>query len=311
VKPQRNRFRLLRIVGLPVVLVLLTAPSLMALPGDTIADRVLGQITFTHDAPNFVDAHSLYWPSSVALDRSVTPNRIYVGDYQNDRVLGWSNAASFANGAPANLVIGQPDFFTAPNGGISSSEQCGPIAVAVDSNGNLYVAEPCKSRVLEYNSPFTTDTVADRVFGQAGFTGKDCNRGAPTPTAATLCFPGGVGLDSIGRLYVADEGNNRVLEYDSPMTSTTANRVFGQNGSFLSNRCNENSVNVTTLCFPTGVAIDAAGRLYITDLNDNRVLRYDAPLTSSSANQVYGQSGSFTSTTCNKAASARTACVIP
>ena len=46
----------------------------------------------------------------MAIDTSATPNRLYVADDDNNRVLGWNDAASFANGAAADLVIGQPDF---------------------------------------------------------------------------------------------------------------------------------------------------------------------------------------------------------
>jgi len=87
----------------------------------------------------------------------------------------------------------------------------------VDGDGNLYVADEGNSRVLEYDSPLTTDTVADRVFGQGGsFTtgSTTCN----LPSASSLCRPEGVALDGDGNLYVADLFNSRVLEYDSPLT---------------------------------------------------------------------------------------------
>ncbi len=277
---------------------------MQALPGDTIADRLLGQTSFANGLPNFVNAGGLFLPQSVALDRSVTPNRIYVADTQNNRVLGWANAASFANGAPANLVIGQPDFLSSsPNGGGAASATSLGYAegVAVDSKGNLYVADTYNSRVLEYDSPFTTDATADRVFGQIGsFTTSACNLGAPSqPTAATLCHPGRLAFDPAGRLYIADTGNDRVLEYGSPMTSTTPNRVFGQNDSFVSSGCN-GGTSAKTVCEPMGMAIDSSGRLYVSDSNHNRVLRYDTPLTDSTADQVYGQLRSFSNNACNK-----------
>src|SRR5208337_263931 len=83
-----------------------------ALSGDTTADRVLGQIDFTHNGANIVKAMGLFSPSSVAIDTSVSPNRLYIADSTNNRVLGWADAAAFADGAAADLVIGQHDFLS-------------------------------------------------------------------------------------------------------------------------------------------------------------------------------------------------------
>ena len=287
--------------GFSVLFLVLTATSSLALSGDPIADRVLGQNTFTKAQANFVDGGGVFQPESVAIDRSVTPNRIYVADTQNSRVLGWTSTASFVNGAPANLVIGQPDFFssTPNNGGASATSLNYPAGVGVDSNGNLYVADTLNSRVLEYDSPFTTDTTADRVFGQnGGFTTGGCNLGVPSsPAANSLCDPNRVAIDPAGRLYIADTANDRVLEYGSPMTSATPTGVFGQS-SFVSSGCNP-AISANALCRPMGMALDSGGRLYVADYDHNRVLRYDTPLTNSTANQVYGQLGSFSSNYCN------------
>jgi uncharacterized repeat protein (TIGR01451 family) len=148
----------------------------------------------------------------------------------------------------------------------------------VDAAGNLYVADFNNSRVLEYNTPLTTDTVADRVFGQAGsFTSGTCNLGGVS--ASSLCNPFGVAVDAAGNLYVADFNNHRVLEYDTPLTTdTVADRVFGQAGSFTSGTCNLGGVSASSLCRPLGVGLDGADNLYVADGNNHRVLEYDSPL---------------------------------
>ena len=61
---------------------------------------------------------------------------------------------------------------------VSVEERLGFANLAVDAAGNLYVPDLNNNRVLLYNSPYTTDTVADGVWGQADFTGSQCNRGA-------------------------------------------------------------------------------------------------------------------------------------
>ena len=131
--------------------------SFVVAAGDTIADRVLGQMDFIHNTQNFADASTLDIQRSgtgVAIDQSSVPNRVYMGDVINNRVLGWASAAALSNGKAADIVISQPDFFstTCNNGGVSASSLCAPVGVAVDGSGNLYVADNINNRVLEYNT---------------------------------------------------------------------------------------------------------------------------------------------------------------
>jgi hypothetical protein len=182
------------------------------------ADGVLGQLTFSSKIANFSPSGGLYGSGGVAIDTGVRPNRIYVADTKNSRVLGWADASSFANGQAADLVIGQPTFTSVAcnKGGVSAASLCRPLAAAVDGAGNLYVADSANNRVLEYDSPFTSDQRADRVYGQLGsFTSAACNKGGRV-AAATLCGPSGVALDASGNLYVADTKNNRTVVFRSP-----------------------------------------------------------------------------------------------
>jgi sugar lactone lactonase YvrE len=300
---------------------------------DTTADAVLGQLDFTHVAENLTDAQGLYSPESVAIDKSVTPNRVYVSDSVNNRVLGWADAASFSNAAPADLVIGQPDFLSYLCNGIndtaSASTLCDPEGVAVDGSGNLYIADTDNQRVLEYANPFTAcgnnfpcvGGAANLVLGQGNsFTSNTCDfdtgGGFTDPASAIdLCYPTGVAVDGGGNLYVSDSSNSRVVEYNSPLsTGAAASEVFGQGGSFTSKACDFdagspfNPPSAVDLCYPTGVAVDGLGNLYVADINNQRVLEYNTPLNPSSgesgagdatADTVFGQGGSFTSKKCN------------
>jgi sugar lactone lactonase YvrE len=264
-----------------------------------------------------VDAKGLSSPDAVAIDASATPNRVYVADENNNRVLGWTDADSFTNGAPADLVIGQPDFISSNCNATGAGSLCKPNGVAVDGAGNLYVADGTNSRVLEYNAPLSTGAAANMVFGQGGsFTSNACNfdggdilPALRSPSANDLCSPSGVAVDGAGNLYVADGSNNhRVLEYNTPLNAgsgeigagdTTADTVFGQGGNFTSRKCNDGGISASSLCVPTGVAVDASGNVYVADSVNDRVLEYNTPLsTGTIGDRVFGTCASFTSFAC-------------
>ena len=188
----------------------------------------LGQPDFIHNSPNYVDLDVFNSPGQVAIDRTVSPNRLYVADTQNNRVLGYPSVSALVNGGPASLVIGQMDFFSGgcnPSG-ISRYTLCDPSAVAVDTAGNLFVADSGNNRVLQFNKPFTNASLtgmfagqpASAVMGQLGnFTAGGCNFGCTgtslcSATEQSLCNPSGVALDSANNVYILDQNNNRVLE---------------------------------------------------------------------------------------------------
>jgi len=149
-----------------------------------------------------------------------------VTDTDNNRVLGYKNVSTYVNGGPADLVIGQSDFLSSAcnTAGLGANSLCTPFGIAVDSSGNLYLAD---EGITEYSN--TTHLSADAVrsvrwsgrqpvFGQGGsFTASDCNNGGLG--ASSLCTPVGVALDGGGNLYVADFFNSRVLEYNTPLTN--------------------------------------------------------------------------------------------
>ena len=240
------------------------------------ANRVFGQGgSFTSNTVNKggLSADSLNFPTGVALDAG---SNLYVADNGNNRVLEYNTPLT--SGTTADTVFGQGGSFTSNNIGVSADSLHSPTGVALDAASNLYVADNVNNRVLEYNTPLTTDTTADAVFGQGGnFASGTANNGGLS--ADSLSSPGAIAVDASGNLFIADNGNNRVLEYNSPLTTdTTADRVFGQGGSFTSGTANHGGLSGDSLSQPTGVAVDRAGNLYVADENNSRVLEYDRPL---------------------------------
>ena len=333
---------------------LFPVPPAEAEIGDLDADRVRGQSRLSDATALPIDATSFANPQGVAIDRTASPNRVYVSDSVYHRVLGWSDVDALASGAPADIVIGQPDFaafgcnrrlaFDGVPLGASASSLCEPLGLAVDASGRLFVADAGNCRVLAYDDPFATDRVADAVFGQSSFTTSTCKGGGGTG----LYRPADVDVDPAGNVFVADMLNCRVLEYDVPFAGgdSAADRVFGQtdfNGSqcsgvghfyfpssvaldpsgnlwvgsqsqvyevddalgpdreidrrFGSLNCNDGGETASSTCGPTALAVDPVGKLYVADAGNNRVLGFDLPISVFQAARVFGQSDFGGSTT--------------
>src|SRR5579863_10747985 len=151
-------------------------------------------------------------------------------------VLVWKDSVHFQSGDPADLVIGQPNLQSSAANVDSGAAQkptstslSAPTGIAVDAGGTLYVADSGNNRVLRYQRPTAQQgrITPDAVIGQTTFTSST----SAVVSASSLSAPGGVAVGPNGDLFVADAGNNRVLEYQpSPGTGASAIRVYGQPG---------------------------------------------------------------------------------
>lgn len=137
---------------------------------------------------------------------------------------------------------------------------------------------------------------AQSVLGQPNSTTQTLTQ---PPTAASMYLVEGTAVDpTTGKLFVADSYNNRILRFSSTAAYTdgaSAEVVLGQANS-TSNMANRGgSPAANTLNFPINLAIDSAGRLWVTDNGNYRVLRYDNASTKTDgadADGVLGQ-GTF------------------
>ncbi len=297
-----------------------TSP-IRGIEGDLWADVVLGEVDFTQTGENRVVPFKVFNPGGVVVDRSVEPGRAYVWDSSNSRILGIDLSKCYAatGACAADIILGQPSGFdhSACNGdnavqnfpyrAIASAETlCGArdialspgethtfVTMAVDNRGSLYVPDSVNHRILKYENPFETDSIADRVWGQADFSGMACNRGRPQrPTAESLCFHSpsnqsvtnwygnGVEIDAQGNMWVADGGNNRVLRFPADLESgeiaKTADLVIGQRD--LRSSVPGNSLR--RLQGPSAVRMSKDGQLYVADTVNDRVLVFEPPFES-------------------------------
>jgi uncharacterized protein (TIGR03437 family) len=266
------------------------------------ATRTLGQDRFDTNSINLIEGREFQFVIStsagtladagIAIDSTGDVPRLYVSDPYNHRVLGFRDARKVAAGVKADIQIGQPDMQTAlcnyPSGTADQPTQsslCGPMGIAVDANGNLYVADEGNGRVLRFPAPFSHpgQQQADLVLGQRDFTSKITD-----PSPRTMSAPYGLAFAGNNGLLVSDQVHNRVLFFPFSGNGTfaagtdngkSATKVFGQPDFSTVAR----GFDDAGLSGPHHIAADTDARFYVTDPGNNRVLIFDQILNNPNA----------------------------
>lgn len=276
------------------------------------ASVVLGQPDFTQSGPNQTTnwagslsaANTFESPGGIAADAQ---GNLYVADEENCRVLKFS--PPLTTDMNASMVFGQSsiqglksqvcgimDQVHPPSPAFASGLD-GPVSVAMDASGDLWVCDSLGNRILEYVPPFSSGMAASLAIGQPTLDATSPCDGEPSgvyppPTAATLCYPWGIAFDHQGDLWVADTQNSRVLEFVPPFsTGMAASLEIGQPapaGFTSQDSCT--AVSASCVVAPGSVSFDSAGNLWVADSYANRVLEFRPPFFSGmSASLVLGQ----------------------
>jgi VCBS repeat-containing protein len=200
-------------------------------------------------------AAGLNFPTGVAVDGA---GNLYIADLSNRRVRKVDSAGT------VTTVAGTGTFTGGGDGGPATAAMLqGPYRVALDANGNLYIADLNSHRIRKVDSAGIITTVAGTgLFGYSG-------DGGPA-TAAQFASPIGVVVDGAGNLYIADRMNQRIRKVDNAgiITTVAGNGAAGYSGD-------GGPATAAQLNFPTSVAVDAAGNLYIVDSFNGRIRKVD------------------------------------
>ena len=180
------------------------------------ASFIIGQPDYRSTTAGTI-ADRLKFPMDVAFDHA---GNLWVVDTNNNRVLEFR--APLRSGMNASVVIGQPNFSTRFSNTTRDGLNC-PGQVIFDSVGNLWVADSCNARILEFQPPFNTGMNASLAIGEPDFTHRYCQPStvgydATCSNHSILTGPDGIALDLQGDLWVADSPavNGRLLEFKPP-----------------------------------------------------------------------------------------------
>lgn len=238
--------------------------------------------------------------NSTAGSARAPAQHLAVADDENNRVLIFD--APFATDESASVVLGQTDFTGQQQnegGAAASNTLSTPSGLAVDAEGNLYVADFGNCRVLQFRPPFTTNMNASVVLGDT----QVCGTGP-----GEMDWAMAVTMDAHGDLWVVEA--NRVVEYTPPFTSgMNPSVVLGQandgvdacNGGGAAGPSGNPPPTAATLCNPVDAAFDSQGDLWVTDTLNARVVEYTPPFTTGmAATLALGVTGTlpFTTTGC-------------
>jgi serine/threonine-protein kinase len=194
-------------------------------------------------------AASFNSPKGVAVDST---GNVYVADSGNHKIRKITSAGVVATLAGMGTQ-GSSD------GTGTSASFWGPVGVAIDSGGNIYVAE-------EFNSKIRKITAAGVVTTLAGSGSFASVNGAGN--VASFWFPTGVSVDSSGNVYVADAGSNKIRKITAAgVVSTLAGNPLNGNWS----GSEDGAVTAASFDQPKGVAVDSSGNVYVADSGNNRI----------------------------------------
>jgi len=227
--------------------------------GDTITTIAGNGTTGYSGDSGFATAAELNAVHGVAVDRK---GNIYLADYGNNRIRKINDTGMISTIA-GNGTAG----FSGDSGMATAAEISSPIGIAVDSLGNIYIADYGNERIRKINDTGMISTIAGN--GNTGYTGD----GGPA-TSAEMFGPITFALDDSGNIYFSDVENNAVRKIDRTGIIST---IAGNGSAGFSG--DGGLATAAQLYWPEGLAKDSKGNIYISEVLNCRSREIPIPLT--------------------------------
>jgi trimeric autotransporter adhesin len=212
-------------------------------------------------------------PAGVAVDSA---GNLFIADFLNNRIRKVTSGGIISTFA-GNGTAG----YNGDNRAATSAALYNPINVAVDSSDTLFIADFYNNRIRTVSSSGIITTIAGNgAAGSIGDGGK--------AISAQLHEPFAIAIDSAGNFFIADFLNNRIRKVSSSgiITTVAGNGYSGYGGD-------GGQATSAQLNYPSGVAVDSAGSIFISDSSNNCIRRISSSgiITTIAGNGTTGFSG--------------------
>ncbi len=202
-------------------------------------------------------AATLNEPTDVTVDKA---GNLYICDWVNNRIRKVNT-----NGIITTYAGNGTAGFSGDSSLATAAALNGPMAIALDKKGMLYIVDQLNGRIRMVN----TNGIITNVAGANTNTGYSGDGGPAT--AASMNNPLGVAVDSLGRIYIADNGNDVVRMVDTNGIISTFAGLYGA----TSYGGDGGPATAAGLSGPTRIAIDRSQNIYITDQYWGEVRKVD------------------------------------
>ncbi len=206
----------------------------------------VGRTNGTGSAANF------YFPTGVAVD---TIGNVYVADKNNKRLCKIT-----PSGVVTTLAVNEPTGIGDGVGGVVAPFSQ-PTGVAVDTTGNVFVADYGNNQIYKY-----TPAGVVSVLAGSGSSSRSDGIG----TSASFYRPQGLAVDGAGNVFVAEYSSNSIRKITSEGVVTTLAGISSSPG-FL-----DGKTNIARFAYPSGIAVDKTGILFVADYGNNRIRKIGA-----------------------------------
>jgi uncharacterized protein (TIGR03437 family) len=199
----------------------------------------------------------LNYPFRVAVD---TKGNFYFVDF-------YTNVVREVSAGTINTIAGNSMFGFQGDGGPAIQAEISDVqGIAVDSTGNIYIADTFNGRVRMITPPGAIATPAGNIKTLAGNGTLGYAGDGGAAASAELSEPSGVAVDSGGNVYIADYGNYTIRKVDTKgnISTVAGTGVWGFSGD-------GGPANKAMLASPYAIAIDPAGNIYISDLGNSNI----------------------------------------